>query len=118
MKNTEKYLYLKNKKAIKIKEAKTFFQKAIGLMFSSKKNFNFALVFYLSKGRIKNSLHMLFVFYHILVVFLDENKIVVDKNILYPFQLKYIPKKECNYVIELPVSFDNKIKLGDKINWK
>lgn len=102
---------------IEIRKATNFFQKLKGLMFTSEKNFNYALIFYMPKARERNGLHMLFVFYSILCIFLDENKKVVDKVILKPFCPLYIPKKECNYIIELPTKYENNIKLNDKIEW-
>lgn len=87
-------------------------------MFTSKSSFDYALVFYMKKGKERNGIHMLFVFYPILVLFLDENKIVVDKTILQPFCLLYIPKKECNYIIEMPTKYSPQIKIGDKIKWE
>ena len=73
-------LYINNKKfPIKIKFAKTFLQKAKGLMF--KKHLDYCLIFYLKpQAKHRNSIHMLFVFMPILTVFLDNNKKVVDKK--------------------------------------
>jgi len=103
---------------IKVKFANTFFKRFKGLMFTRKSKFDYILIFDMpSLSRIKNSLHMLFVFYPIFAVFLDENNIVVDKSILSPFQLHYMPKKDCKYILEMPIEFNDKIKLNDKISW-
>lgn len=102
---------------IKIKLAKTFLQKALGLMF--KKHFDYCLIFYLEpQAQLRNSIHMLFVFTPILAVFLDKNKKVVDKKVLKPFYLHYTPRKPSTYLLEMPIKFDLKVKLGQKINWK
>ncbi len=111
-------LYINGTKLnIKIKLAKTFLQKALGLMF--RKHFNYCLIFYLEQqSKLKNSIHMLFVFTPILAVFLDDHKKVVDKKVLKPFYLHYTPKKPCSYLLEMPTKYNYKIKLGQKINWK
>jgi hypothetical protein len=102
----------------KIKFAKTFFEKFKGLMLESEKNFDYALIFVLgSETRIGASVHMLFVFFPIDIIFLDENKKVVDKASLKPWVLNYTPKKPAKYLIEMPKSMGNKIKIGDKLEW-
>ena len=90
--------------------------KFIGLMFSvEQKN---ALVFKFKK-EIIISLHMLFVFYPIDVIFLDKNKKVVDlKKNFRPFAF-YNSKKKARYAIELPSGTINRTKteIGDKIEF-
>ncbi len=103
---------------IELKFAKNWFQKGIGLMFLNPKKFDFGLVFELRKQKkYSNSIHMLFVFMPILAIFLDNNKKIVDKKILKPFNLRYTPKKSCTYLIELPITHKNNFKINDKLNW-
>lgn len=88
--------------------------KSIGLMFSLRqKN---SLIFKFNQEQII-SLHMIFVFYHIDVLFLDKNKIVADKkeNFL-PFAF-YKSRKKAMYVIELPCGAIKRTntEIGDKI---
>ena len=62
---------------------------------------------------------MLFVFYPIDVLFLNKNKIVVDKKINFrPFAF-YKSKKKVMYAIELPDGITKKTKtgIGDKISF-
>ena len=90
--------------------------KFIGLMFSVKQNK--ALIFRFNDERII-SLHMFFVFYPIDVLFLDKNKIVVDKKEKFrPFSF-YSSKKKAMYAIELPSGTIKKSKteIGDKIKF-
>ena len=90
--------------------------KFIGLMFSKKQNRG--LIFRFNKEKII-SLHMFFVFYPIDVLFVDKNKIVVDKKENFkPFTF-YKPRKKAMYVIELPnkVIKKSKTELGDKIQF-
>ncbi len=90
-----------------------------GLMFEDTKKFNYALIFTSPReGKLESSLHMMFVFFPIAAIFLDSNKIVVDKAQLTPFSVNYTPKKPAKYVIELPLEEAKKIKVKDKIEWK
>ena len=92
------------------------FSKSVGLMLSADKNKSLAFKF--SKERII-SLHMLFVFYPIDVLFLDSNKIAVDKKENFiPFTF-YKSKKKAMYAIELPNGIIKKTKtgIGDKIEF-
>jgi uncharacterized protein len=110
---TQNKIIIKNKKL-----ADTFLKKAIGLMFRFKE-IDFGLIFdmkYESKERV--TLHMFFVFFKINVLFLNEDKKVVDKKKDFkPFSM-YTPKKKARYVIELPKKINvDLIKIKDKIEW-
>ncbi|MBI3026693.1 DUF192 domain-containing protein [Candidatus Woesearchaeota archaeon] len=90
--------------------------KFIGLMLSKKQKS--ALVFRFDDERVI-SLHMLFVFYPIDVLFLDKNKIVVDKKENFkPFTFCK-SKKKAMYAIEMPSGAIQKAKtgIGDKIRF-
>ena len=87
-------------------------------MFEKEQNFNYALIFELpEKSLIGSSVHMMFVFFPIDIVFLDEQKKVVDKKTLSPWTLNYTPKKAAKYFIELPAQRGEIVKLGDKLDW-
>ncbi|MBS3105537.1 DUF192 domain-containing protein [Candidatus Woesearchaeota archaeon] len=93
------------------------FSKFIGLMLS-KKNKKKALILKFAGERII-SLHMLFVFYPIDVLFLDKNKIVVDKKENFkPFRF-YKSRKRAMYAVELPRGTIKKTKTetGDRISF-
>ncbi len=111
----------KRKKIIeKTRNAKTFFQKFVGLMFENEKKFDYGLIFFLeSESKINATIHMLFVFFPIDVVYLNKNKKVVDivKN-LKPFALSFTPKKASKYFVELPAGKAKNISIGDKLEWK
>mgnify|MGYP001571234577 CR=1 FL=1 len=90
--------------------------KFIGLMFSKK--IRVPLIFRFNEEKMI-SLHMLFVFYPIDVLFLDKNKIVVDKKENFkPFTF-YKSKKKAMYAVELPNGTIKKTKseIGDKIEF-
>lgn len=104
----------------KHKVADTILSRAFGLMFSKKSNFNYGLVFDLKRESVFGaSLHMFFVFYPINVVFLDKDKKIVDiKENFKPFSL-YSTKKQCRYLIELPITIDKSYySINDRVTWK
>lgn len=100
--------------------ADTHWLRMKGLMFEDPNSFNYALVFSLPRESIANaSIHMLFVFFPIDVVYLDKGKKVVDiVKGLAPFSLGYVPKKPAKFFIELPAGKSKGIKLGDWLEWK
>ena len=101
-----------------VRFAKNTLERTKGLMFEEKKKFNYALVFeFPIESKIGTSLHMLFVFFPIDVLFLNKNQKVVDKVTLQPFIPNYTPKKAAKYVIELPKGKTNGVKLGQKVSW-
>ena len=102
----------------KVRQAKTPWQRTKGLMFEDVNKFDYALVFdFPRESKIGTSLHMIFVFFPIDVLFLNKEKKVVDKVTLQPFQPNYTPRKASKFVIELPSGKAKKIKIGNKISW-
>ena len=99
--------------------ASSFFSKFKGLMLESKHDF--ALIFVLEKESIIGaSIHMLFVFKPIDIVYLNEKKQIIElaQNIQ-PWILNFSPKKPAKYFIELPKGLikKNSLKLGQEIDW-
>jgi len=106
---TKKTLLAENAKL-----CKNILSKCLGLMFSKPQS----LIFIFRKEKII-PLHMFFVFYPIDVLFLDKNKIVVEKKENFrPFSF-YTPKNKALYIIELPQNTIKKTKTstGNKIDF-
>lgn len=104
----------------KVRFAETHWQKMKGLMFEDSGKFDYALVFTLPRESIAEAtIHMLFVFFPIDVIYLDKNKRVVDiaRNIK-PFSLGYKPKKPSLFFVEVPATKSKGISLGDQLDWK
>ncbi len=114
-------MFIKNKTKNRIlannaKICEDVFSKFVGLMFSKRENK--ALIFRFGKEKII-TLHMFFVFYPIDVLFIDKNRIVVDKKENFkPFTL-YKSKKKAMYAVELPneIIKRTKTEIGDKIGF-
>lgn len=106
----------KTKNIILEKEYKicnNFLSQLKGLMFSRKKT----LIFDFKKEK-KISLHMLFVFFPINVLFLNNNKEIVEIKKLNPFTF-YKSNESSRYIIEIPSKWFNKynVDIGDKIEF-
>lgn len=125
-KKDEKKLFLmlfnktrKKKIIAQVRIADSEFKRFKGLMLESKKRFNYALVFPLGEpGRLRASIHMLFVFFPIDVLWLDARKRVVDKReALAPFVLNATPKKAAAFIVELPRGKAEKTEINDLLGW-
>jgi uncharacterized membrane protein (UPF0127 family) len=88
--------------------------KYLGLMFRNIKG-NTAIL----KNYNRESLHTLFVFYPIDIIFLDKNKKVIEiKKNIKPFTLKIIPNKKAKYVLECKARNSKNIRIGQTIKFK
>ena len=102
-----------------VRFASTPLQKMRGLMFRKKPDY--ALVFRTRfPGRASLSIHMLFVFFSIDVVYLRNNCVVDLRKRVRPFTLFILPANESDTLIELPVGLidGGKIRVGDMIELK
>ncbi|MFH0955548.1 MAG: DUF192 domain-containing protein [Candidatus Micrarchaeota archaeon] len=103
----------------KTRFADSFFKKFRGLMLEKKESFDYALIFdFGSEKKTGASIHMLFVFFPIDLVYLDEKKKVTDiKTAISPWTLNYTPKNPSRFLAELPVGAAKGIQIGDKLDW-
>ncbi len=104
-----------------VKVLETVQSKMRGLMFSKKPGNNQAFVFVNNEeSRQESSLHMLFVFYKIDVVWLDKGFEIVDlREGLVPFTPWIIPRKAAKYVIEMSNGKikENSLEIGQHIKF-
>ena len=90
--------------------AKTPLQQAFGLMFRPKQG----MLFIFSETK-KYPIHMLFVFYPIWAIWLDENKTIIDIKKAYPFMPYIAHKGNAAFLFETP--FPHSVKIGEKLDW-
>jgi len=67
------------------------------------------------ESRLDTSIHMLFMFFSIAVVWLDSKFRVVDVRLAKPWRLFYAPRAPAQYVIEASPSLLEKISIGDEL---
>jgi uncharacterized membrane protein (UPF0127 family) len=104
-----------------VRHARTMGQRFKGLMGVSPEKFDYALVFHLPfKGKMNASIHMMFMKVPIDIVYLDENKKVVDlvENIK-PWTWNYTPEEPAKFFVEIPAGTvkDFQIKKGTLVSW-
>lgn len=109
----------RNSKLGPVEFADSFFSRLRGLMF--KKKIDYGLVLVIPKGRGKRgaAIHMFFMRIPLDVIFLDQNKQVVDMVSLEPWTV-YTPSKAARYVIELEKGILEKssTEIGDLIDFR
>lgn len=92
---------------------------AKGLMFASKKRLDKGICLQFSNDTRKGAaITMYFCFYPYEILFVNSKFKVVDKVILNPWRLNYLPKEECMYVFESSVGTFKNIKVGDSVEFK
>jgi uncharacterized membrane protein (UPF0127 family) len=105
--------------SVKVRYCDTFFSRLRGLMFSK----NLAedtgvLLAEKGESRLNTSIHMLFMNFDLTVLWLDKDKVIVDKVLAkkwYPF---YFPKKRAQYVLEIhPLKYDEFV-VGERLNFQ
>ncbi|MBM3200290.1 DUF192 domain-containing protein [Candidatus Woesearchaeota archaeon] len=105
--------------AKKVKCYTNIFSKSLGLRFAKPLEKGQALILAAEKESISETMiDMLFVFFPIDVLWLNERKEVVDiKKSVKPFTPLLIPKKPAKYVIELKAGSTDNIIIGDRLRF-
>ncbi|HEX7467390.1 MAG TPA: DUF192 domain-containing protein [Methanobacterium sp.] len=116
------YVFLLNKsKEInlgKLALADSFLSRFMGLMFRKDPEKGLILKLPSSRSRRGSSIHMFFMRFPLDIIFLDEDKKIVDMVSIKPWKT-YTPKAPSKYVIELEEGSINKYKLeiGDEMDF-
>lgn len=63
------------------------------------------------------TIHMLFMFFSIAVVWIDSSGRVVDKQLAKPWRLAYAPKQAAQYYVEANVSLLDRVQIGDELRF-
>lgn len=96
----------------------SFWKRFMGLMFRKKLGNGNALLFILPKeSRMESSIHMMFVFFPIDVLWLDKNFKVIDKRLnIKPFSFNHTPKESAKYVVEAAAGKFSSLELEEKLS--
>jgi uncharacterized membrane protein (UPF0127 family) len=102
-----------------VRYCKDIFSKTRGLMFRRKLKQGQGLILVADEESIyQTTIHMMFVFFPIDVIWLNKQKEVVDiKQNIKSFQPLITPRAPAKYVLELPVGTAKNIKLGDQLKF-
>jgi uncharacterized membrane protein (UPF0127 family) len=94
----------------------SFVKKGRGLMFRRPLREDEAYLFMESRESISlASIHMLFVFFAIGVIWLDADWRVVDMRLARPFRPYYAPSRPARYFVECLPAVLNRIQVGDRL---
>lgn len=103
---------------VQVKYCNTFFSKFRGLMFKRDLAENAGvLLVENSESKANTSIHMLFVNFDLTVLWLDKNRVVVDKVLAKKWFPFYFPKKPAQYVLEIHPSKFSDYEIGDALNF-
>ncbi|MCX8061918.1 MAG: DUF192 domain-containing protein [Anaerolineales bacterium] len=84
-----------------LKVCGTFSSRLRGFLFSPPPSFDRGLLFWYSRpSRWDSGIHMLGVPFPLAAIWLDDQRVVIDRRIAHPWQIALIPQKEAQYVIE------------------
>ena len=99
-----------------VKICDTFFSKFKGLMFSGElKPDEGIIIVENSESRMNTAIHMMFMNYDITVLWLDKDKVVIDKVMAKRWAPYYAPKEPAQYVVELHRSMFPEFSIGDEL---
>ncbi|MBE2199239.1 MAG: DUF192 domain-containing protein [Anaerolinea sp.] len=69
-------------------------------------------------GRVNTSIHMLFVFFDLGVIWVNDAGQVVDKTLAQPWRLSYAPQAPARYVIEGHPDLLAQVQVGDVVEFE
>ena len=94
----------------------SFFCRLRGLTFRRSIPNNWGLLLIQKKENLLDStIHMLFVFFDLTIVWIDSSFKVVDKKLAKAWHLFYQPKKPAIYILELGSKHINDFNIGDQV---
>jgi uncharacterized membrane protein (UPF0127 family) len=89
-----------------------------GLMFRSNLSTDEGLLLVeASEGRLETSIHMLFVFMDLAVIWINTEKVVVDTILARAWKPAYVPKQPARYILEIHPDRLNEFKIGDRVEF-
>jgi uncharacterized membrane protein (UPF0127 family) len=68
-----------------------------------------------SDSRVSTAIHMLFVFFDLGILWVNDAGEIVDKTVARPWRLSYVPQAPACYVIEAHPDIVAQVSVGDKI---
>jgi uncharacterized membrane protein (UPF0127 family) len=71
-----------------------------------------------SDSRINASIHMMFMFMDLAVIWINSEYMVADRVFARRWKLGYAPKSPAKYVLETGISCLNDFNIGDKVSFE
>ncbi|MDX9833424.1 MAG: DUF192 domain-containing protein, partial [Anaerolineae bacterium] len=98
----------------------SFWKRWRGLMFRSRRALAGEQVYLFVEGCesvARATIHMLFVFFPIAVLWLDGERRVVDRVLARPFRPYYAPRRPAQYYVEGHPSLLERVRVGDRLEF-
>lgn len=98
----------------------SFWKRWRGLMFRSRRAVAGGQVYLFVEGCesvARATIHMLFVFFPIAVLWLDGERRVVDRALARPFRPYYAPRRPAQYYVEGHPSLLERVRVGDRLEF-
>jgi uncharacterized membrane protein (UPF0127 family) len=96
----------------------TFWKRGRGLMFRRALAEDDVYLFVEARESVvQTTIHMFFVFFPIAVVWLDRDRVVVDKALARPFRPYYAPQSPAQYFFEGHPSLLERVHVGDRLEF-
>jgi uncharacterized membrane protein (UPF0127 family) len=106
-------------KPILAKYCQSFFCQLRGLMFTKSLDENYGLLLVQgSDSRINSSIHMMFMWMDLAVIWISSDYSVVDLVLARRWKMAYLPKKPARYVLETRVSYLTDFNIGDNLHFE
>jgi uncharacterized protein len=104
-------------KPIQARYCQSFWSQLRGLMFTRSLPENSGILLVQSSdSRINASIHMMFMWMDLAVVWINSELKVVDLVLARRWKLAYLPKQPARYVLETDVSHFGDFNIGDKVS--
>ncbi len=101
---------------VNIRYCDSFFCKLKGLMFTRELDPDEGIMFVENgESKVNTSIHMFFMRYDLAVLWLDNDRVIVDKVLAKKWAPFYIPQKAAQYVVELHPSKFAEFEIGDQL---
>ncbi|MFH1456226.1 MAG: hypothetical protein ABIF40_04730 [archaeon] len=94
--------------------ARSILHLGFGLMFAGKNRISKGLCLIMPK-EFRTSVTTFFCLHSLEILFVNSKFEVVDKKVLKPWVLSYVPRAKCKYIIESLVGTFDSIKINDKL---
>jgi uncharacterized membrane protein (UPF0127 family) len=107
--------------AREVVKCNTFLKRAIGLMFHTRRAVAGERVYLFEYGResvSQTTIHMLFCFFPIAVLWLDSNNTVVDTRLARPWRPYYAPRRPARAFAEGDPSLLGRVSAGDRLEFR
>ena len=118
-----KYIQITNEahpevKPILAKFCQSFFCQLRGLMFTKSLPAQHGLLLVQgSNSRLNSSIHMMFMWMDLAVIWINNDYLVVDNVLARRWKFAYLPKQPAKYVLEMDVSHLGDFMVGDRVRF-